>query len=249
MSGKSLFTLAFLVITGTLANAQCPTPTNSRWQRSIGVRSKSTFTWRQTKVHPTCPSTQNWTAATKSRMVREPVSSPTACPTSCNIVANALPNCGSGVSVVMSHSMSNTVTTRTPVAGSAVASTPSKCACTLRDISSNNETNGRAMNSIVERPNAATQGPFSEVGHVRPDSGRAIPNPCEIEFLECCAAGGTNCASNYAACADMTGEKVKHALCPEGGPDPSARKTDSAEQTNNAKPATGSTGGQGVSNP
>ncbi len=73
--------------------------------------------------------------------------------------------------------------------------------------------------AAVAPPATATpHKPFELSGQVRPDSGRAVPNPCEIDFLACCAAGGRNCFEMYVACTGVSGESMRHLLCPQVAP-------------------------------
>lgn len=58
-------------------------------------------------------------------------------------------------------------------------------------------------------------GPFTLSGHHRQGPSRALPNPCEILFLECCKYGGEGCFEDYESCAFSSGEKMKYVGCPE----------------------------------
>lgn len=235
MSSKSLLAFVFLVIAGELANAQCPPRTRLPCQPHKPVSTNCYTQCLPVIVHPTCGTPHNSVvfynpvAVSNSRIVGGTAISSVYYPTP-DVVVRSSVGCGScavqGYAIVGTNSVP---TVPTPIAESTVKPASSKCACTLREIASDSHANGREMNSIVERPNSTPQSPFSEVGHVRPDSGRAVPSVCEIEFLECCAAGGTNCAARYANCADITGEKVKYATCPEE--EPFARpKTDTTKK-------------------
>jgi hypothetical protein len=65
--------------------------------------------------------------------------------------------------------------------------------------------------------------PLSLSGLPHPDTGKAIPNPCEVAFLQCCQAGGSGnqCMLNYYLCHLMTGEPLRHSECPNAGdPEP-----------------------------
>ena len=60
--------------------------------------------------------------------------------------------------------------------------------------------------------------PFSLSGRVRADTGRAIPNQCEVDFLECCAYGAKGCLAAYLHCSEVTGEPLRHRVCPSATP-------------------------------
>lgn len=60
--------------------------------------------------------------------------------------------------------------------------------------------------------------PFSLSGQVHADTGKAVPSQCEIEFISCCAYGAKDCMAFYIACSDVTGEPLRHLLCPQVAP-------------------------------
>ena len=66
--------------------------------------------------------------------------------------------------------------------------------------------------------NVVPRSPFSLSGRVRADTGRAIPNQCEVDFLECCAYGAKGCLAAYLHCSEVTGEPLRHRVCPSAAP-------------------------------
>lgn len=234
MSRKSLLAFVLLVITGELANAQCPPQTRMPCQSNKPVSTNCNVQCFPTIIYPNCSTSHYRVVVSNSTIVGERVVSPVYYPTP-NLVMAPSVTCGS--CTTLGYTIAGTTLAPTPTA-EPIKPASSKCACSLREIASDN-TNGRAMNSIVERPNSVPRSPFSEAGNVRPDSGRAQPNLCEIEFWECCAANGENCVAKYADCAELTGEKVKHATCPDDIPEPAARtKTDNVQKAETSEPVT-----------
>ncbi len=66
--------------------------------------------------------------------------------------------------------------------------------------------------------NAIPRGPYSLSGQVRADTGKVVPNHCELEFLSCCARGGRNCMNSYIECSEITGEPIRRLACPQVAP-------------------------------
>ncbi len=58
--------------------------------------------------------------------------------------------------------------------------------------------------------------PFSLAGHVR--EGSKPLDFCLQEFLACCERGGKDCILNYYKCAEITGEPIRHTVCPSEEP-------------------------------
>jgi len=57
--------------------------------------------------------------------------------------------------------------------------------------------------------------PFSLAGHAR--VGKPL-DYCVQEFIACCGNGGKDCMLNYYKCAEITGEPLRHNVCPSAGP-------------------------------
>ena len=57
--------------------------------------------------------------------------------------------------------------------------------------------------------------PFSLAGHAR--EGKQL-DYCLQEFLVCCEGGGKDCMLNYYKCAEITGEPLRHIVCPSEVP-------------------------------